>query len=242
MPSRLREALETQGWALLHGDCMDQLPILRFAGEYFDAVITDPPYGVDFQSNMRTATEKMPKIANDLQPFIWFLWDSFRLTKEGGHLICFHDWHCQEAFRQAIEWAGYTIKGQLVWDKDVHGMGDLNGQFAPQHELMWHAVKGRGELYSQRRPTTLMRIPRVAPGAITHQNEKPVALLRHLVRSVCPPGGIVLDPFAGSGSTMKAARLEGRRSVGIEISRECCVRIDRNMSVEQTTMQLEEVS
>lgn len=240
--TRIQEVLDSQGWALLHGDCMDQLPVLRHSGLEFDAVVTDPPYGVDFQSNQRTATEKFEKIANDKQPFIWFLWDAFRLTKEGGQLICFHNYKTQDAFRYAIEWAGWEIKGQIVWDKAVHGMGDLNGQFAPEHELAWHASKGRSVLYTQNRPTTVVRVPRVATSAIRHPNEKPVALMRHMVRAVCPPGGLVLDPFAGSGSTMKAARLEGRRSVGIELDDGYCQDIASAMSVQQVSMSLDELA
>ena len=50
-----------------------------------------------------------------------------------------------------------------------------------------------------------------------HPTVKPIALLRHLVRLICPPGGLVLDPFAGSGTTLEAAHREGRDSIGVEL-------------------------
>lgn len=56
----------------------------------------------------------------------------------------------------------------------------------------------------------------------THPTVKPIALMRYLVRLVTPPGGVVLDPFCGSGSTGKAAVVEGFRFIGIDISEEYC--------------------
>lgn len=224
-------------WEVIEGDALTVLRTMQDAS--VDAVITDPPYGVDFQSNQRVASKKFEKIANDKFPFVWFLWDSYRVMKEGGHLICFHNWKVQEAFRLAIEWAGFTIKGQLVWDKDVHGMGDLKGSFAPQHELAWHAVKGQGcDLYSSVRPTSMLRVPRIATNAYTHPNEKPVPLLRHLVRACVPVGGVVLDPFMGVGSTGVACLQERRRFVGIEIEPHYCKLGRERLDTRQTTMEL----
>ena len=120
-------------------DCMEVLRLLP-AGE-IDCIITDPPYGIDFQSARRIEKERFDKIDNDGKPFVWWLYDAFKVLKEGGRLICFCRWDVQDAFKQAIEWAGFSLKSQVIWDRGIHGLGDLNGQFAPQHDVIWFAVK-----------------------------------------------------------------------------------------------------
>lgn len=94
-------------------------------------------------------------------------------------------------------------------------MGDLKSQLSPQHDLFWLASKGKACFHSCRLPSVLQSM-RVDANSLAHPTEKPVPLMRRIVVSVTPPGGIVLDPFAGSGSTGAAAILEGFRFIGIE--------------------------
>jgi DNA modification methylase len=222
-------------WTLLEGDCLRLLPTLDAP---VDAVITDPPYGIDYQSARRIDKDTWkPKIANDKQPFVWFLHDAYRVTREGGALLCFCRWDVAEAFRLAIEWAGYTVKSQVIWDRDNHGLGDLEGAFAPQHDIIWHACKGKSVL-NGKRPTSVVRSMRLSGEALTHPNEKPVALMRYLVRAVTAPGDTVLDCFAGSGATGTACLLEGRRFIGIEQDAGYCTLIRRRLDTRQATMEL----
>lgn len=95
-------------------------------------------------------------------------------------------------------------------------MGDLKASFAPQHDIIWFAVKGDSFSFPSGRPKSVLRFTRVSAEALVHPNEKPDALMRHLVKVVTPPGGTVLDPFCGSGSTGKAAKLEGFNFIGTE--------------------------
>lgn len=227
------------GWQTHFGDCLRVMK--EYEDETFNAIVTDPPYGIDFQSNHRRATPKLNKIANDKLPFIWWLYDAYRLTKPGGQLICFCRWDVQEAFVKAIEWAGYTIKSQAIWDRDIHGSGDLDGSFGPQHDVIWHAVKGEGAMLYGVRPKSVIRIQRPQGAALLHPNEKPVALMRYLVRAVCPPEGLVLDPFMGSGSTGVACVQEGRQFVGIELLEEHYNTSMSRLTQGQTAMQLEGV-
>jgi site-specific DNA-methyltransferase (adenine-specific) len=67
-------------------------------------------------------------------------------------------------------------------------------------------------------------------GSAIHPTEKPVGILAPLIRYACPPGGLVLDPFAGSGSTLDAARSSGRKAVGIEAREDYCEAIARRLS------------
>ena len=196
------------------GDCLSVMAGLE--AESFDSVITDPPYGVDFQSNHRRTIKKHDKIAGDERAFIWFLKRAFELTKPGGALICFCDWKTQEEFRLAIRAAGYDIRSHLVWDRDWHGMGDLKAQFAPMHDVAWFATKGKFQ-FPGKRPRSVLRHRR--PGSeAEHPTQKPDGLMRELCAAVTPPGGTVLDPFTGSGSTGRGAVLEGFNFIGVELS------------------------
>ena len=193
---------------LILGDCLQHLPAL--AAGSVDAVIADPPYGMAFQSK-RFAT-----IANDQAPFVWWLPHAFTLVKEGGCLLCFCRWDSAEAFRLAIQWAGFRVASQLIWDRVIHGMGDLQGQPGPQHDTIWFATKGR-YAFAGRRPTTVLRCPRPPGCELEHPNQKPTALLAELIRSYTAPGELVCDPTMGSGSTGVACVQTGRRFLGIEL-------------------------
>jgi len=201
-------------YQLHHGDCLAILPTLEDCS--VDAIVTDPPYGISYQSARRTdATKRKDKIVNDDHPFVWFLWDSARVLKDDSFLVCFCEWRHQDAFRNAIRWAGLSIKGQGVWDRCWHGMGDLKGQLAPQHDLFWLAGKGKPEFYGRRLKSVLSH-QRVSAECLVHPTEKPVSLMREICYSVTPPGGTILDPFTGSGSTGKAAIIEDFKFIGIE--------------------------
>jgi DNA modification methylase len=112
--------------------------------------------------------------------------------------------------------AGFTVKSQVVWDKMTHGMGDLDGAFGPQHELMIYATKGSYKFRGER-PKTIYRCPRAAPEKLIHPNEKPVDLLRAIIRDLTVKGETIVDPFGGSFNTAVAAYKEGRRCVSWEL-------------------------
>jgi site-specific DNA-methyltransferase (adenine-specific) len=198
---------------VVSGDCLD---IMRgIPSESVNAIITDPPYGIDYQSNARKGTKKLPKILNDQHPFIWWLYDANRILKDGGALICFCRWDVQEAFRSAIEWAGFDVKSQVIWDRVLYGMGDLKGAFAPSHDVIWFAVKGKFA-FPNKRPKSVIVSQRVNGSSLTHPNEKPVDLMEQLIVSVTREGETVCDPFMGSGTTAIAALNTGRHFIGIE--------------------------
>ena len=67
-------------------------------------------------------------------------------------------------------------------------------------------------------------------GSAIHPTEKPIGILDPLIRYSCPPGGLVLDPFAGSGSTLDAARRSGRRAIGIEAREDYCEAIANRLA------------
>ena len=197
-------------WHLAQADCIDVLR--RMPDGCVDAVVTDPPYGISYRSSVA----RYKPIANDDRPFIWWLREAFRVTKEPGALLCFCRWDVQEAFKFAIDLAGWNIRSQIVWDRLRHGVGDTKATFAPRHDVVWFGTRGRFAFPSGR-PASVLPFARVPWQRSVHPTEKPVALLRRLVRAITPLGGLVADPFAGSGSTGVAAIVEGFRFLGVEL-------------------------
>lgn len=178
-----------------------------------DAVITDPPYGINYVSQTGA------RIKNDKAPFIWFLYDAFRVLKSEGCLVCFTRWDVEQVFIDAMKLAGFQVKSEVIWDKVYHGMGDTKAAFAPSHENVIFAVKGKFD-FPGRRPKDLVTCLKINSAHMIHPTEKPVPLLASLITSVTKPGDFILDPFAGSGSTLVAAKKSGRRFVGIELDDE----------------------
>lgn len=185
-----------------------------------DCCITDPPYGIGYQSARRTDKDNWkPKILNDEEPYTEWIDPIFKKLKDGGRLICFYRRDVQDAFLWEIQKVGFEVKSQIVWDKVSHGMGDLAGEFAPQHELMIYATKGRYE-FNSKRPKTVYRCLRVMPDKLIHPNEKPVSLMAAIIRDITRKGETIIDPFGGSFSTAIAAHREGRNCISYELHEE----------------------
>lgn len=197
------------------GDCMEALRAMP--SNSVDAIVTDPPYGMQFQSAWATGGPRFKEIIGDDRPAVEWLPEGVRALRDGCAMFIFCEWRFQEVFRQAIEEAGATVRSHCIWDREVHGMGDLKAAFAPCHDIGWFATKGSGFEFHGKRPQTVLRFPRVAASRLVHPAEKPVALLRTIIRTICPHGGTVLDPFAGSGTTGAAAIEEERRAILCEM-------------------------
>jgi DNA modification methylase len=200
---------------LYPGDCVEQIK-KNIATASVDALIADPPYGMDYQSSWTIGAKRKPKIANDKLPYIWWLSEAFRVLKDGGALYSFSDWRNSESFRYAIDLAGFTVRSQGIWDRNAHGMGDLVSQLAPQHDVVWFATKGKFK-FPGSRPKSVFRSTRISGDKLIHPNQKPVDLLEQMIVSITVPDDVVLDPFMGVGSTGVAAVNTGRRFVGIEL-------------------------
>jgi DNA modification methylase len=193
---------------LYKGDCLSVLR--KVEDKSVDAIIVDPPYGINYRSAYGQ------KIRNDLRPFIWFLYDAYRVAKRGARLVCFTAWKFQEVFRIAIETAGWHIRSQVIWDKEIHGAGNCKEDFAPRHEVIWYAVKGKYE-FKNGRPVSVLTYRYLFGHQREHPNEKPVELIERIVNAVTSPGERVLDCCMGVGTTGVASVKNNRKFVGIEL-------------------------
>lgn len=184
-------------------------------------LLTDPPYGMDYQSNRRWSTTAPDKIANDGQEeFQDLIQDVLAKTmpklKDDAHVLMFCSWRGEPLVRDVLEKAGLTIKGSLIWVKEEHSAGDVKGSFAPRHERIIHAVKGSPEVVP--RKADVFQVPRAKRDL--HPMEKPVDLLKQLIESTTSEGDLVLDPFAGIASTCVAAIELNRAYIGFELDQD----------------------
>lgn len=186
------------------GDCFEL--IRQLPDESIDLVVTDPPYGIDYQSNRRTAREKLPKFANDVS-LEWvgdWVDEMHRVLKNDTHFYCFTRYDTYPVFYAEIT-RRFDVKNCLIWVKNNHGSGDLNGSYAPQYEMIIFAHKGKRHL-NGKRDADVMECDNVPSAQRFHATQKPVELLRVLVEKSSDPGDIILDPFAGTGSAGLACK------------------------------------
>jgi site-specific DNA-methyltransferase (adenine-specific) len=203
---------------VIEGDCLAVLPTLE--KESFDAIVTDPPYGISFEGGSTAGAnrKKFGKILNDDAPFIWFMPGAYRVLKPGGIIHVFCRWDVQDHFRRALKWAGFKVKSEVVWDRMVHGMGDTASAYAPQHDTILFAIKDKYK-FPGKRPNDVIRGMRLNGVDKVHPAEKPIELLVKLLE-ITPSGQTkarILDPFCGSGTTLVAADSLGMDAVGIEL-------------------------
>lgn len=200
---------------LMQGDCLELMKSIPDAS--VDMVLTDPPYGMDYQSNRRVATQKFAKINND-KDLSWvddFLIECKRTLKPNSALYFFASWHNLDYFKQAIE-RHFKLKNLIVWVKNNHGSGDLKGGYAPKHEFVFYAVKGR-VLNRGKRIPDVMEFDKIPSAKLLHPTEKNISMLEVLVKQHSDAGSEILDPFMGSGTTGVACMNTGRNFIGIEM-------------------------
>jgi site-specific DNA-methyltransferase (adenine-specific) len=219
---------------LYHGDALAVLTSLP-AG-CLDSVITDPPYCSGSVSEAsRTSAKGQGLRSESLKRFGWFVGDNMgtaglvwllralafecvRVVKPTGSLVVFCDWRMVSSVQPAVESAGLRYQNLVVWDKGCMGLGT---GFRCQHELALHFTLGAPE-YHAKDVANVLRAGRVGAAEREHQAEKPVDLLAPIVRVVSPPGGLVCDPFMGSGAVGAACLDNGRLFLGVDRDAGCC--------------------
>jgi len=197
------------------GDCLDVMKTISNAS--IDAIITDPPYGMAFQSNRRVVKEKFKKIQNDNQ-LEWlpdFMNECFRVLKDDTALYMFCSWHHIDKFKIEFE-KHFQLKNILVWNKNNHGSGDLKASYAPKHEFILYGHKGRSIFRNKRLPDVL-DYPKISSNKLLHPTEKNISMLEMFIGNNTDKNNLILDPFMGSGTTGVACKNLNRNFIGIEL-------------------------
>jgi len=249
-----------KGIVIYHGDCREVLPTL--ADKSVALFCTDPPYGLNFnsddlairrevvfggqkslkksESENGTASPTRP-IKNDATPqeaeelLRAVLVEAKRTLVKGGCCCCC----CGGGGGPQPLFARWTLlldevigfKHAVVWDKGGLGMGI---HFRRNYEFVLVAQNGAPAHAWNGGNTTpnVWRIPKIIPQAHQHPTEKPVELMARCIALFTNEGDLVVDPFMGTGATLRAAKDLGRRAIGIEIEEKYCEIACRRLSQE----------
>jgi DNA modification methylase len=203
---------------LLCGDSTNGAAVSRLMdGGKASLVFTDPPYGVSYQSNRRTKSEKFDVLEND--DLVLSEWILHAKEHSEGWVFVWTTWKVLGAWTPLVTGFG-PITNMVVWSKGCGGIGDLKGTFSTDYEVA--IVCNRGAAITGKRIGSVWSFGKDAAASYVHPTQKPVALAAEAVDKTTQKGETVLDLFLGSGTTLIACEQLGRRCYGMEISPAYC--------------------
>ena len=239
------------GQRLILGDCLEVLPTL--AAGSVDAVITDPPYQLTLTSlTKRTLAFDTLRECEWLEDFRWMESATEAMKQGAAWYVWMNDegWSLLKASAVAL---GLRPCNRLLWLKTNPLPSYQKTNYRNASEMAMYGTKGHITAYfASRLQQELLSYwfgPIVGGNERSiHPTQKPLELTMRWVDNSCPDGGTVLDPFLGSGTTLVAAELLGRRGIGIEISEEyfdiACRRVEeavKKRQAQEEQLTLEEV-
>ena len=203
-------------------------------------MLTDPPYasGARRDADKQVRGSMLREFADEdwfshdamtTWGLSWFLRgvfvDLMRMVPVGTHAYVFTDWRQTPTVYGLLESASWRVNHCLVWDKGHFGMG---AYWRNQHENIVFASKGKPAEMLDHGRGSVLTVPGVPSLNRQHPTEKPIALIHTIIEAV--PGDLILDPFMGSGTTLRAAKDLGRKAIGIEIEERYCEIAAQRMS------------
>ena len=189
-------------------------------------MVTDPPYGVEYDASWRLAA--MPE----------------KNTKNGSHGIVMNDatadwreawalfpgdvayvWHAglfSGTVADSLAACDFTLRSQIIWAKSNFAIG--RGDYHWHHEPCWYAVRkgGTGHWVGDRKQSTIWQIPKPPKSETGHSTQKPVECMNRPIENNSSPGQAVYDPFVGSGTTIIACEQTGRCALAVELNPAYC--------------------
>ena len=237
---------------LYHGEAFATLRELPTRS--VDALITDPPYSSGGAFRGDRAADPLTKyrgnidgqIVRHLDSFAgdtrdqraWMAWvgawgyEAFRAMAPSRPALMFCDWRQVGAAIDASQVAGFVYRGLLTWDKTAGAGGrPMRGRFRQHSEFIVWGSSGPMDDPSSEFPGSIITVVSEPHNTREHPTQKPVGLLAELMRVVpADSDRPVLDPFAGSGSTLVAAKQLGRRAIGVELDERYCEIAARRLS------------
>lgn len=211
---------------ILCGDATSATDVERLLGDVKPLLmVTDPPYGVDYDPNWRNEAKRagaidrvigataIGKVLNDSQADWREAWKLFH----GDVAYVWHAGNKAHVVADSLLASGFEIRAQVIWAK--HRMVISRGHYHPHHEPLWYAVRkgATGHWSGDRTQTTLWTIEHMK-SETGHGTQKPVECMRRPIENNSVPGEAVYDPFLGSGTTLIAAEQTKRVCYGLELS------------------------
>jgi DNA modification methylase len=218
-PSRvaLGDVWQLGNHRLMCGDATDLLSLAMLMNDEKAAlVLTDPPYGVSYQSNMRLKSKKFDVLAND--DLVLDIAPSIK-SYSSGWVFVWTSWKVLNLWIEKLASFGYPTN-MIIWDKGGGGIGDLEKTFASDYEvaLVWHNNKK----LTGKRIGSVWSINKDGSSQYLHPTQKPVALSAMAIEHTTNKGDLVLDIFGGSGSTLIAAEQTKRICYMMELDTKYC--------------------
>lgn len=200
---------------IYHGDCRELLPLVAHV-DAVDLLLTDPPYGVSERTGRKENGRGNAAECNDFPP-VYGDDEPFDPSHLLGYkrVVLFGGNHFADKLPPSAHWIVWDKLDGLTTDKRELGFDD-NADV----ELAWTNLRGPARLIPHRWKGMLKASEREANRV--HPTQKPVVLMRRIIAAHTDPGGVVLDPYMGSGSTLRAAKDVGRKAIGIEIEERYC--------------------
>ena len=185
---------------LMCGDStsVDDVKNLMVGGQVANIVFTDPPYGYNYQSNMREKSEKFDVIENDDKILDFF--PNVKMFCNGFVFIC-TTWKVLDKWIPLFK-RYFDLTNMIIWDKGGGGIGDLKHTFATDYEVILCASNGKE--ITGKRIGSVWAIDKDSANSYVHPMQKPVKLSKLAIRNTTNKRDIVLDLFGGSGSTLIA--------------------------------------
>lgn len=206
---------------LIEGDAFEV--VKEIPDNYVDLVCIDPPYGINYYSGRYKGKNPHKKIIGDAN-LHFPLEDLWRILKPTGAMFVFYSQKCP--FTDA------RIRNVIVWVKDNWTAGNLESDFGNQYELIAFMPKEKFKIKGKRF-SNVWKCPRISFDKLQHPTQKPVELISKIITCSTKQGGVVLDCYAGSGTTLVAAKRLGRHYLGVELDQKY-VEIAKNRLADYT--------
>jgi DNA modification methylase len=201
-----------EGVTLHLGDCLSVLPGLE--AESVDAVVTDPPFKLSVEYAANVDADNLLSVAG-----FWGAASAcLRVTKPGGLCVFFYDTRILPLAVEAMRRTGWRYLRALTFYRRWGRASMLAGWMATSDVLLVYCKPGRRPRFYGEAGHDVYTKSGPEDEITGHPAQKPVCHLEHLVNRVSPPGGTVLDPYTGSGSTGVACVRAGRRFIGVELN------------------------
>lgn len=185
-------------------------------GQMADMVFTDPPYGYNYQSNMREKSKKFDVLENDDKILDFF--PNIRIVCNGFVFIC-TTWKVLDKWIPLFK-KYYDLTNMIIWDKGGGGIGDLKHTFSTDYEVI--LCSNSGKEIKGKRIGSVWNIPKDSANDYAHPTQKPVKLSEFAIRNTTERCANVLDLFGGSGSTLMACEQLDRNCYMMELDPKYC--------------------